>query len=363
MMTNLIARILCFMAFICVCGLALGFEPQTLVNFQVSPGTVNGNLVEGPDGNFYGTTSHAGPLGNGTIFRVTPEGALTTLVFFNGANGGYPWAGLVQGADGNFYGTTRDGGAYEYCPGCGPGIAFKVTPAGEFSLLASLDGINAVGALAEALVLGQDGNFYGVSDSGTNRDLSGQDLGNVFRLTPGGAVSSLFSFNGTNGTHPLGLMQASDGNFYGLTVLGGVGYQGHFSFGSGTIYQFTPAGAFRSLVSFTNNELPFASLVQASDGNLYGTTRNGGTYGQGTVFRLSVPMKPVMRPIAPTNGSLLVSWRAVAGQTYQLQSTLDLALPEWADLGTPLVATNGTMTILDPITPQGQRFYRVAVLP
>src|SRR6185369_3171363 len=101
---DVIARVLSLTAVLLACGSgsAFGFEPQTVHNFQVSPGTVNGNLVEGPDGNFYGTTSHGGPLGNGTVFRVTPSGALTTIV----SDQANPAAGLSVGNDGLLYGMT-----------------------------------------------------------------------------------------------------------------------------------------------------------------------------------------------------------------------------------------------------------------
>src|SRR4029077_5784509 len=139
-------------------GSAFGGQPQTLVNFQVSPGIVTGNLVEGPDGNFYGTTTHGGPLGNGSIFRVTPSGILTTLI----SDQANPAAGLVVGNDGLLYGMTGAGGPF------GWGTFFRMTTGAALTNFAVLGGTNG-GNPQFGLVLGGDGNFYGTSaEGGTN---------------------------------------------------------------------------------------------------------------------------------------------------------------------------------------------------
>src|ERR1041385_7103427 len=118
--------------FSCLAGSVFGSEPQTLVNFQVGPGTVTGNLVEGADGNFYGTTTHGGPMGSGSIFRVTPSGILTTLV----SDQANPAAGLVVGNDGLLYGMTGAGGPF------GWGTFFKMTTGAVLTNFAVLDGTN-----------------------------------------------------------------------------------------------------------------------------------------------------------------------------------------------------------------------------
>src|SRR3954469_17204017 len=183
-------------------------EVQTLFNFELSPGAVTASLVQGPDGNFYGTTAQGGPRGSGTVFRVTPAGVLTTLV----SEQANPAAGLVVGHDGLLYGMASAGGGLG-----GFGSVFKMTTNGTLTTFAALDGRNG-GNPQAGLVLAPDGNFYGTSpEGGTN----GQ--GNVFRVTPAGVVTSLISFGSTvfGGLPAAGLTVGADGNLYGITPFGG----------------------------------------------------------------------------------------------------------------------------------------------
>lgn len=363
-------------------GAVFKITPDGQLTTLVSFGGTNGaapqaELVEGADGNFYGTTSDGGlytnqfmpgsSFGWGTIFRVTPTGELTTLVNFNGANGGKPWAPLTLGPDGDFYGTTRTGGPYTNWTGSGytgAGTFFKVDAAGNLTTLLYFDGTN-YGASLFGLVPGRDGNFYESSYlGGTNLDSSGHyPLGMVFRLTPNGEAGPLFAFNGANGSFPRGMFQASDGSFYGVTGLGGMGYNGSVFSGQGTIFKLTPAGTLTTLVAFTNNETPFGGLLQAADGNLYGVTQGGGIYGQGTLFRLSVPMPPVLQGITHNGNNITTTWSAVAGQMYQAQFATDLAKTNWANLGPSVGATNGTLEVSDFVGSDPQRFYRLVLLP
>jgi uncharacterized repeat protein (TIGR03803 family) len=260
--------------------------------FQVTPGSVlttlvsfngtNGGypfagLVEGRDGNFYGTTAGGGANSGGTVFNITPAGLLTTLVSFGGANGSYPYAGLVQGSDGNFYGTTAGGGANS------GGTVFKMTPTGALTTLVVLSLANG-GYPWAGLVQGSDGNFYGTTEYGGNLSLNGgSGFGTVFRMTPAGALTTLASLNGFNGSYCVGgLVQGSDGNFYGTTAGGGAG-------GCGTVFKMTPAGLLTTLVSFNgaDGNSPQAALVPGNDGNFYGTTEYGGASRKGTVFQVA----------------------------------------------------------------------------
>ena len=243
-----------------------------------------GGLVQATDGNFYGTTNWGGANdSDGTVFKITPGGTLTTLHSFSGGDGAYPAAGLVQATNGNFYGTTQIGGYYggDYCAGNGCGTVFKITSGGALTTLYSFcpqpncaDGFDPVAGLVQAT----DGNFYGTTWFGGT-----QGGGTVFKITAGGTLTTLHSFNGDDGWWPLaGLMQATDGNFYGTTSDGG----------SGTVFKITPGGALTTLYRFCSQSNcadgadPKAGLVQATNGNFYGTTSGGGTYGEGTVFSL-----------------------------------------------------------------------------
>ena len=225
-------------------------------------------LVQGQDGNLYGTTLEGGAYGYGTVFRITTNGALTTLASFNGTSGNYSVGGLVQGTDGNFYGTTEYGGSFGY------GNVFKVSPRGVLTNLYSFNYTNGGYPLC-ALIQGTDGNFYGTTaDGGTN------DWGTVFKITPSGQFTTLASFDGFDGGNPVaGLVQDASGNFYGTTCGGGANF-------SGSIFGMTPDGTLTTLYSFTCGANPFGGLTLGTDGNFYGTTLYGGTYLDGTIFKI-----------------------------------------------------------------------------
>ncbi|HTB79344.1 MAG TPA: choice-of-anchor tandem repeat GloVer-containing protein [Opitutaceae bacterium] len=239
-----------------------------------SSGTNSGaTLVQGTDGNFYGTTEIGGANSAGTVFKVTSAGVLTTLTSFDGINGQTPFAGLTQGVDGNFYGPTYLGGSASL------GGIFKITPAGVLTPLLSFNGANGEYPFAN-LIQGSDGNFYGTTNPVF---FDPTNYGTVFKVTPAGVLTTLVLFNGTNGGGSRGgLVQGSDGNFYGTTYLGG-------SSSDGTIFKMTPAGILTTLVSFNgiNGALPSAGLVQGSDGDFYGTTSWDSVNHDGTVFKMT----------------------------------------------------------------------------
>jgi uncharacterized protein (TIGR03437 family) len=221
-------------------------------------------LVQGTDGNFYGTATL------GTVFKMTPGGAFTTLYKLGGGN---PEGGLIQGTDGNLYGTTR----------ANLGTVFKITPGGTFTALYSNGSLSAEGSPG-GLIQATDGNFYGTTGYGGGS-------GSVFKLTPTGTLTTLHNFGSTltDGTNPFtGLIQATDGNFYATTAGGGAS---DGVFGQGTIFKINPAGVLTTLYSFgttsTDGSAPHAGLLQATDGNFYGTTAEGGAGGQGTVFKIT----------------------------------------------------------------------------
>jgi uncharacterized repeat protein (TIGR03803 family) len=227
-------------------------------------------LVEGDDGDFYGTAARGGTGNHGTIFKISPEGSFFSLYSFtNGYDGTTPQAGLVEGKDGNFYGTVGQGGTNGY------GTIFQITPAGVLTSLYSFtNGVD--GSTPLSLAEGDDGNFYGTAyEGGTN------GFGTVFKVTPAGAFSSLYSFqNGSDGAYPVAaLALGNDGSFYGTATGGG-------NSGGGTMFKITTAGVFTSFYDGGAN-----ALALGNDGNFYGTTfeggNNNGYYTLGTVFKIT----------------------------------------------------------------------------
>ena len=203
-----------------------------------------GALTLGNDGNFYGTASAGGltnskySSGMGTVFKVTTNGTLTMLAAFNYTNGAAPWAELKLGNDGNFYGTTSDGGNTNFIwPYHGMGTLFKVTTNGTLNTLVVFNFTNGANPRG-ALTLGNDGCFYGTTAGGgiTNSKYS-TGMGTVFKVTTNGTLTTLGVFNFTNGAAPCAaLTLGNDGNFYGTTVSGGSGSYGS-GYGYGTVFR------------------------------------------------------------------------------------------------------------------------------
>jgi uncharacterized repeat protein (TIGR03803 family) len=250
----------------------------------------NAGLVQASDGNFYGMTSLGGANNDGTIFEITPEGRLTTLHSFQGTDGIGPSA-LIQAVDGNFYGGTSLGGNLSACPtGPGCGTIFEITAAGKLTTLHAFDGTDGLGA--GPLIQASDGNFYGMTRNGGLDDCPNfAGCGTVFKMNATGNLTTIYSFHGDDGSWPAGaLLQATNENFYGTTNWGG-------TTNLGTVFELTPAGELTMLHSFdlTDGSMPGIGLVQATDGNLYGTTNSGGpnavygTYnsGYGTIFEVT----------------------------------------------------------------------------
>jgi uncharacterized repeat protein (TIGR03803 family) len=260
-------------------------------------------LIQGTDGNFYGTNLAGGTLGYGTVFKITPSGTLTTLYNFGPLpSGTYPSAALVQASDGNFYGTTSEGGTNSCLYGgtnFGCGTLFKITPSGTLTTLynfCSQSGCADGEAPGGALVQGTDGNLYGTTRYAGNMGGGCSAIGGcgtVFKITTTGRLTTLHSFDLTDGANPdAGLIQATDGNFYGTTYSGGA--NNNCTYGTcGTVFKITPAGTLTRLHSFDNTDgaNPIAGLIQATDGNFYGTTGGGGNgpcgAGCGTVFKIT----------------------------------------------------------------------------
>ena len=321
-------------------------------------------LILAADGNFYGTTDIGGSAGEGTIFRITPQGLVTILHSFGDGSvandGTNPKGALMQDTnDGNFYGMTTGGGS------ANEGVAYKMTVQGNAATVAILhqfgsfsgDGTYPVGGLTQ----GADGSLYGNTEGGGTTKY-GSYYGTAFKITTQGTMTILHNFwdgsTGYDGYSPnAGLTLGSDGNFYGTTSDGGN------STNNGTIFRMTPQGTVTVLYTFgtiTNDGTnPYSGLVQGSDGSFYGTTIYGGTTtgftpgGYGTVFKLTLVSPPAFTSAA--------SATFTAGQSNTFAVTATGApifsasgLPSWASLnqatgvlsGTPPITSAGSYTVI-----------------
>jgi uncharacterized repeat protein (TIGR03803 family) len=273
----------------------------TLHSFDGSDGLNPLGLMQASNGDFYGTTSTGGSGSGGTIFRMTPTGTLTTLYNFEDFN--YPVAGLVEGSDGNFYGTTITYAGDSY------GTIFKMTPDGAVTTLHNFSGADGSWPVA-SLMEASNGHFYGTTAEGgpASSICVTTGCGTVFEITPEGVLTTLHYFGGPDGMSPSGaLVQGSDGNLYGTTSGGGP-VNSSCSSGCGTIFKITPEGKFTTLHNFDglDGRYPYVALTQAANGNFYGTTYAGGTStacagGCGTVFQLSIGLKPFVETVPTAN--------------------------------------------------------------
>jgi uncharacterized repeat protein (TIGR03803 family) len=313
-------------------------------------------LVEGSDGYFYGTTfqggtygfSNSGTNGFGTVFKISTNGVLTSLYPFSGGNdGANPVAGLAQGSDGYFYGTTQSGGMHNF------GTVFKISTNGALTSLYSFTGGNDGGGPLGELVQGGDSYLFGTTPGGGT-----SGFGTVFKISTSGTLTGLYSFTGSDdGVNPqAGLVRGSDGNFYGTTQSGGTNGGGGTIFkitAKGvltTLYSFTGG---------TDGSSPQAAMVQGNDGDFYGTTVNGGQSGAGTVFRLTVVLGPPQLTIVPSAANVTLKW-PINPVGFILQSTTNLASPVvWATNFAAPVVINGQNTVTNPIS-GSQMFFRLA---
>ncbi len=321
--------------------------------------TPEGSLALGPDGNLYGTTAEGGTHGAGGIFRITTNGSFTALYSFTGgADGVSPQTGLTLGTNGSFYGVASSGGA------AGAGTVFKITTAGQFSLLYTFANA-ADGALPQVpLARGSDGNFYGVASAGgVNHN------GTIFRLTAAGGFTALYSFSADNGSGtnadgigPSALLQGTDGNLYGATQNGGAN-------GGGTLFRATLTGALTTLYTFgaassdTTINVDGANpsgIVQGRDGNFYGTTLSGGPDALGTIFAWAGAGAPAfLTPggVQYTNGQAILR---ITGLTGQGSVVIDAStnLTQWVPILTNPPAT-GQIQLTDTAAHNfPRRFYR-----
>lgn len=402
-----------------------------LFSFSGTNGTGVANLIRDPDGNFYGLTGSGGndfqsgspSTGDGTFFKLTTNGILSTLYFFNGTSGQgmIPTGPLAIGDDGNFYGMTS--ATTNALPGLfsptGFGTIFKITPAGVITTLHTFsgnDGLDPIGGL----VNGNDGNFYGIASLGGNgfNGSSSSGYGTIFRITPSGIFTNIYFFDGTNGSEPLmGIIKASDGNFYGTCAYGGNGFNGTWYSGSGTAFSLTTNGIITKLFSFDpTNGRPDCKMTEGLDGNLYGTTISGisgfgsiftlnkngtftnlynlngtngnnpvtvmtlshdgnlygtmpnasanysqNSYNGGTIFRLA--FSPGLTLLNCINNQVNLTWTPFTNRTYRIDFKTSLADLNWTSLATNTPIGGYTDVYTDSLTNSAARFYRILMLP
>ena len=327
-------------------------------------------LVQGTDGNFYGTAGGGGAIKGGTVFKITPTGALTTLYSFcsqsHCTDGGGPTATLIQGTDGNYYGTTEGGGANCISQG-GCGTIFKITSTGTLTTLHSFGGGSDGLDITGGLVQGSDGNFYGTTFGGGNVSACDQyGCGTVFKITPTGTLTTLYTFcsqtNCADGAAPLSetLVQGTDGNLYGTTLFGGSYSTCIDSCGDGTLFEITTSGQQTVLHSFDGSDgvEPYAGLVQDTDGNFYGTAYAGGSIPAcpcGTVFSLSVGLGPFVTTV-PTSGpsgtAVMILGTDLTGATSVsfngTAATFTVVSATLITTTVPTGATTGPVTVVTP---------------
>jgi uncharacterized repeat protein (TIGR03803 family) len=243
--------------------------------------TPEGALALGSDGNLYGTTYSGGANNDGTVFKLTTAGVLTTLHSFSGTDGTNPYGGLVLASNGNFYGTTYLGGANN------DGTVFEISPSGSLTMLHSFNGTDGVNPQGDLVQSKANGNFFGTTLAGGNSN----SAGTLFEVTPVGALTTLYTFcsktNCNDGSAPNEpLSQDGFGDFYGTTSANGAN-------AGGTLFVYTSWGGFHTIYHFcaktncTDGAQPLGGPVLGSDFNIYGTTTTGGTNNAGTVYQFT----------------------------------------------------------------------------
>lgn len=248
-------------------------KQKVLYNFRggTDGATPSGALAADAQGNLYGTTANGGKWGFGTLFRLAPTG-IETIVhnFGNDPDGQFPLNGIIRDSAGNVYGTTSSGGKF------GWGTIFRISASGQESILFSFANFVA----PTTVVRDSAGNLYGTTTIGGSAG-----YGTVYKLDTTGKLTVLHTFHEGDGEGPYcGVVRDSAGNLYGTTYSGGA-----FSFG--TVFKVDATGAESILYSFqvgSDGAQPLGPVVQDSSGNLYGTTKYGGAYGGGAVFKLKV---------------------------------------------------------------------------
>jgi uncharacterized repeat protein (TIGR03803 family) len=377
-------------------GLGTVYKLQTngtitvLHSFSGTDGSIlEGGLTLGTDGNFYGATGLGGTFSWGTLFRISPTGTFTVLYnFADGADGALPVGAPILASDGNFYGVSQGYPSFS--------TVYKLTPSGGFSTIYTFStsgypftqpyqdkvgnlwvplvngGSFSVGELAELTTAGvsqwnhsfnsraggetsigpvvqaPDGRIYGTTyNGGSNKS------GTIYAVSSDGTVNSVYNFGSTSidGAFPeAGLTLATDGNLYGTTDRGG-------SAAAGSLYQFSPNGAYQQLFSFPvppDSAAPEATLLQHTNGKFYGTTGYGGG-ALGIVYSLNMGLAPFIGFVHPAGrvgqtaqilgqgftGTTSVTFNGVAATSFKVvtDTYMTVVVPSGATTGKVVVTT------------------------
>lgn len=319
---------------------------------------IYGTLVQGPDGAFYGTALDGGANGDGTVFKGNPNIPSGKVIHdFDLTDGLNPWFGLTLAADGTFYGTSPFGRQNnDNCnvsggPGCG--TIFKVSSNGSFTTVHEFDGSDGAGPFSP-LVQASDGNFYGTTSQGVTPPIN---YGSIFQMSPTGILTTFHNFDGADGSSPLaGMIQATDKNLYGTTWVGGTN-------DGGTIFRSDLEGNFSVVYNFCDQAncvdggggIP--TLVQGTDGKLYGLTRFGGVHDDGVVFTLDLGLGPFVRVVG--NYGRVGQIRSILGQGFSGTSSVSFngLAAEFKVVSDTLihakVPTGATSGFVSVVTPSG----------
>ena len=316
--------------------------------------------IQASDGNLYGAAGGVYGQNDGTIYKYSAAGSITTVFALSadGTQGNYFSSPPIQGADSNLYATTSEGGAF----GCG--TILKLNTAGV--LLQQYDfRCKKYGASPTGLMQASDGNFYGTTqEGGINTTGCYAGCGTVFKMTQSGVVTLLHKFGNSHdydGAYPLsGLVEGTDGNLYGSTEDGG------YSEGrDGTLYMITTSGTETVLGHFYSGDpaghTPFGSLMQHTNGKFYGTTYEGGLLSGGTVYSLDMGLGPFITFVQATGkigqtaqilgqgltGTTSVTFNGVSAASFAVNSdtSMTAVVPAGATTGAVVVITpSGTLT-------------------
>lgn len=338
-----------------------------LISLAAFNGTNGGSLPNAPlcagsDGYLYGTAQGVDGRGDkGSIFRVSTNGELTKLYSFNGSDGQFVVSsGLVEGPDGAFYGMTPEGGPNFYGTPFGLGTVFKITTNGVLTSLVAFNATNGSKPFA-TLALGSDQNFYGTTSAG-----GAYGLGTVFKMSPDGILTTLISFDGTNGATPYnGVTRWRDGNFYGTTPYRRLGT--NLTYGTIYKITTNGALTTIAYSDGTNSLNPTATFILAKDGNLYGALSDVNKWPApdgniGSIIRLVEP--PVISSItSSSNDTLTLSWSSFTNGVYQVQSASSPAAATWSTIETQVTATGTTASLTIPAAETPEQYFRVQLLP